>query len=59
MLHLDAPLVEGKALKNLKDRLDALTCAYIAYHCWRNGEAGFGVFGCSAQGCIVVPRWVG
>lgn len=47
---------KGRALKNLEDRLDALTCAYIAYHCWRYGPAGFAVFGCHDHGCIVVPR---
>jgi len=49
---------KGRALKNLEDRLDALTCAYIAYHCWRHGRPGFAVFGCSDHGCIVVPRLV-
>ncbi|MEP6872074.1 MAG: DUF429 domain-containing protein, partial [Anaerolineaceae bacterium] len=69
-LVLDAPLVrealcvealiaKGKALKNLEDRLDALTCAYVAHHCWRHGQAGFRVFGCNEHGCIVVPRRIG
>ena len=49
---------KGRALKNLEDRLDALTCAYIAYHCWRHGRPGFEVFGCSDHGCIVVPLLV-
>lgn len=46
----------GTALKSLEDRLDALTCAYVAYHCWRHGPGGFSVFGRSEHGCIVVPR---
>ena len=58
VLALEAVLAKGKALKNLEDRLDALTCAYIAYHCWRYGRPGFEVFGCSDHGCIVVPRLV-
>lgn len=58
VLALCAVEAKGKALKNLEDRLDALTCAYIAYHCWRHGRAGFEVFGCSDHGCIVVPRLV-
>jgi predicted RNase H-like nuclease len=49
-------LVAGRALKNLEDRLDALTCAYVAYHCWRHGPNGFQVFGSGEHGCIVVPR---
>jgi predicted RNase H-like nuclease len=51
-------LVAGRALKNLEDRLDALTCAYVAYHCWRHGPSGFQVFGSGEHGCIVVPRVV-
>ena len=58
VLALCAVEAKGKALKNLEDRLDALTCAYIAYHCWRHGRPGFEVFGCSDHGCIVVPRLV-
>ena len=58
VLVLEAVLAKGKALKNLEDRLDALTCAYIAYHCWHHGRPGFAVFGCSDHGCIVVPRLV-
>jgi predicted RNase H-like nuclease len=47
---------KGRALKCLEDRLDALTCAYVAYHCWRHGPDGFRVFGSGKHGCIVVPR---
>ena len=54
----DAVLAAGKALKNLEDRLDALTCAYIAYHCWKHGPDGFRVFGCDEHGSIVTPRLV-
>ena len=59
VLGAEALVAKGRALKNLEDRLDALTCAYVAYHCWKHGQAGFRVFGSSAHGCIVVPRWVG
>ena len=58
ILRPDAVEAKGRALKNLEDRLDALTCAYVAYHCWRHGPAGFKVFGCADHGCIVVPRAV-
>lgn len=50
--------VAGGALKNLEDRLDALTCAYLAHHCWRHGPSGFRVFGSGEHGSIVVPRLV-
>jgi predicted RNase H-like nuclease len=57
-LSRDAVLAVGKALKNLEDRLDALTCAYVAYHCWKHGPEGFRVFGCDEHGSIVTPRLV-
>ncbi|MEO9255880.1 MAG: DUF429 domain-containing protein, partial [Tepidiformaceae bacterium] len=58
VLSPDALEVPGRALKNLEDRLDALTCAYVAYHCWLHGPSGFRVFGCAEHGCIVVPNLV-
>lgn len=56
VLAADSTNVPGRALKNLEDRLDALSCAYVAYHCWKHGPTGFSVFGCAEHGCIVVPR---
>jgi predicted RNase H-like nuclease len=50
---LDVP---GKVLKRLEDKLDAVTCACVAYHLWRHGEAGFELFGSDEHGAIVVPR---
>lgn len=60
LLRLDccAATPDGMALKNLEDRLDALTCAYVAYHCWKHGPDGFRVFGCDEHGSIVTPRLV-
>jgi predicted RNase H-like nuclease len=46
----------GRELKRVEDQLDALTCAFVAYHCWRYGTEGFRVFGDEATGAIVVPR---
>ena len=46
----------GRAMKQLEDKLDAVTCAYVAYHCWAHGQAGFRAFGCAEHGCIIVPR---
>jgi predicted RNase H-like nuclease len=48
----------GRALKATEDALDALTCAYVAYHCWLYREDGFTVFG-DDRGSIIVPRWPG
>ena len=45
----------GRALKDLEDRLDAVTCALSAYHIWRHGSAGMQVFGECASGYIAVP----
>jgi predicted RNase H-like nuclease len=52
----DSVNVPGRAMKHIEDRLDALTCAYVAYHCWNHGPNGFRVFGCAEHGCIVVPN---
>jgi predicted RNase H-like nuclease len=58
ILSPEATEVPGKAMKNLEDRLDALTCAYVAYHCWRHGAPGFRSFGCAEHGCIIVPNQI-
>lgn len=50
--------VVGKRLKALEDRLDAITCAYVAAYLWRHGPAGAYVYGTVADGHIVVPRRV-
>ncbi|MBI5946531.1 MAG: DUF429 domain-containing protein [Chloroflexi bacterium] len=46
----------GRELKAVEDTLDALTCALVAHHCWKEGTAGFEMFGCAECGHIVVPR---
>lgn len=45
----------GRALKRVEDCLDALTCAYVAYHRWRHGPAAVRMFGDAASGYILVP----
>lgn len=47
--------LRGAALKHYEDTLDAVFCAYLAWHCWRWGAARNEVFGTLAQGYIVVP----
>jgi predicted RNase H-like nuclease len=46
----------GQALKQLEDQLDAVLCAYLAWHAWRWGERGNEVYGDARTGYIVVPR---
>ena len=46
----------GQALKQLEDQLDAVLCAYLAWHVWRWGEVRNEVFGDLASGYVVVPR---
>ena len=47
--------VPGRELKRIEDQLDAVTCVYIAYHCWKHGPGGFQVFGSGQHGTIVTP----
>lgn len=45
----------GRELKRTEDKLDALTCAYVAYHAWRHGPGQSRVFGDAESGYILVP----
>lgn len=45
----------GQGLKELEDLLDAVLCAFLAWHTWRWGEEQNEVFGDLATGYIVVP----
>jgi predicted RNase H-like nuclease len=47
--------LRGRALKCLEDLLDAVLCAYLAWHFWRWGEERNEVFGDRQTGYIVVP----
>jgi predicted RNase H-like nuclease len=49
----------GAALKRLEDQLDAVLCAYLAWHIWRWGAKRNEVYGDLSTGYIVVPRRVG
>lgn len=46
----------GRELKQLEDLLDAVFCAYLAWHCWRWGGERNEAFGDLASGYIIVPR---
>jgi len=55
LLAADSVAVPGRQLKRLEDMLDAVTCAYVAYHCWNLGPERFRIFGCDEHGAIVTP----
>jgi len=46
--------LKGRALKEYEDKLDAIFCAYIAYHCWHNPEK-CAVLGDMKEGYIMTP----
>lgn len=48
--------LRGEALKRHEDTLDAVFCAYLAWHCWRRGDRSNEVFGDLSTGYIVMPR---
>jgi predicted RNase H-like nuclease len=56
VLERDPEGLVGKALKRYEDTLDAIFCAYLAWHCWRWGEERNEMFGTLEHGYIVVPR---
>ncbi len=43
-------------MKRYEDTLDAIFCAYLAWHCWRWGAERNEMFGTMEQGYIVVPK---
>ena len=55
-LECDMTILRGKALKRYEDTLDAIFCAYLAWHCWRWGAERNEMFGTFADGYIVVPK---
>ena len=59
LLSRDVAALRGAALKQYEDTLDALFCAYLAWHCWRWGQARNKCFGDLEHGYIVVPKEVG
>jgi predicted RNase H-like nuclease len=56
VLGRDPYALAGKSLKRYEDTLDAIFCAYLAWHCWRWGEERNEMFGTLEQGYIVVPK---
>lgn len=56
LLGVDPADLKGQALKRYEDMLDAVFCAYLAWHFWRWGEEKNDVFGELGTGYIVVPK---
>jgi predicted RNase H-like nuclease len=56
LLCVDPADLKGHPLKRHEDLLDAVFCAYLAWHFWRWGEEGNEVFGEMGTGYIVVPK---
>ena len=54
-LTTDTNSLKGTALKAHEDGLDAIVCAYIAYHYWFWGSCGTRLFGDVDSGYIIVP----
>jgi predicted RNase H-like nuclease len=55
-LAVDANSLKGASLKDNEDKLDAIVCAYIAYHYWYWGSDRNRLFGDVKDGYIIVPR---
>lgn len=56
LLGQDPERLRGRDLKQHEDSLDALFCAYLAYHCWCWGEERNEMIGDLETGYIVVPK---
>jgi len=55
LLEKHLPDLKGESLKRYEDTLDAVFCAYLAWHCWRWGGERNEMFGTIEDGYIVVP----
>jgi len=56
LLGRDLGLLKGEGLKRYEDTLDAVFCAYLAWHCWRWGSERNEMYGTLDEGYIVVPK---
>ena len=56
LLDLDVATLKGRALKQYEDKLDALFCAYLAWHCWKWGQEKNEMYGSMEEGYIVVAK---
>ena len=56
LLAIDVANRRGRALREVEEALDALTCAYVAWYAWWHGPAQQLVYGDVASGHILVPH---
>ncbi|HEX4602801.1 MAG TPA: DUF429 domain-containing protein [Candidatus Angelobacter sp.] len=56
LLETDTNSLRGVTLKANEDKLDAVLCAYVAYHYWYWDGASTRLFGDVDSGYIIVPR---
>lgn len=52
---IDAGQRRGRALQELEEMLDAITCAYVACYAWHHGPMRQRVYGSVAEGHILTP----
>lgn len=52
---VDASAMRGKALQELEETLDAVTCAYVAWYGWWHGPERQRVYGSVSEGHILAP----
>ena len=55
LLKRDPAGLRGQTRKSFEDSLDALFCAYLAYHYWRHGKQCWTLFGDRQDGYIANP----
>jgi predicted RNase H-like nuclease len=55
LLQADPSQFKGHARKSFEDLLDALFCAYLAFHYWQHGPEAWQIFGSASQGYIANP----
>lgn len=56
LLERDPAGMRGRDRKSYEDSLDAVFCAYLAFHFWKFGLRGSEIFGDAKSGYIVNPR---
>lgn len=58
LIHVEFPEVPfaGTPMKALEDQMDAVLAAYVGANWWKYGLAASEVYGCEAEGFIVVPK---
>lgn len=54
LLARDVEQLRGQGLKRYEDTLDAVFCAYLAWHCWRWGKERNRAYGTLGEGYVVV-----